>query len=80
MIPQLADQLNSMKGKIPELCEIEVGTDFNRSERAWDVVLVTGFATKEDLQGYATDLYHQEVIKWIKANEIVTSVVDYERG
>ncbi len=74
----LKNKLEAMRGEIETLKSIEVGIDTNRSDRAWDVCLITEFDTKEDLKSYASNPIHLEVIKYIKSNNIVTSVVDYE--
>jgi len=74
----LKNKLMSMQGKIEVLKSIEVGIDTNRSERAYDVSLITVFDSKEDLKSYASNPIHLRVIKYIKSNGMVTSVVDYE--
>ena len=72
------EKLLSMKEHIEELVDIEVGIDFSRSERSFDLALVTTFKTKEDLEKYRIHPYHQEIVAWLKANDTETKVVDYE--
>ncbi len=72
------EKLLSMKGQIPQLQNIEVGVDFSRSPRSYDLALVTTFNTKEDLESYRVHPYHQEIVSWLKANNTETKVVDYE--
>ena len=72
------EKLLSMKEHIEELVDIEVGIDFSRSERSFDLALVTTFKTKEDLEKYRIHPYHQEIVTWLKANDTETKVVDYE--
>ncbi len=72
------EKLLSMKGQIPQLQDIEVGVDFSRSPRSYDLALVTTFNTKEDLESYRVHPYHQEIVSWLKANNTETKVVDYE--
>jgi hypothetical protein len=72
------EKLESMKGNIEILKDIEVGIDFSRSERSYDLALVTLFETKEDLEKYRIHPYHQEIVKWLKKNNTETKVVDYE--
>lgn len=74
----LKNKLLSMKGKIDILKYIEVGIDINGSERAYDVVLITDFQSIEDLKSYATNPLHVEVLKYLKSENILTKVVDYE--
>jgi len=72
------EKLLSMREHIEELVDIEVGIDFSRSERSFDLALVTTFKTKEDLEKYRIHPYHQEIVAWLKANDTETKVVDYE--
>ena len=72
------EQLMSMKGKIEVLKHIEVGINFSSEERAYDLALITDFETKEDLQSYAVNPLHVEIIKYLKSKNTVTKIVDYE--
>ena len=72
------EKLLSMKGNIEVLKDIEVGIDFSRSDRSYDLALVTVFENKEALENYRIHPYHQEIVKWLKANDTKTKVVDYE--
>ena len=72
------DKLISMRENVDVLKDIEVGIDFSRSKRAYDLALVALFDSKEDLQKYRVHPYHQEIIKWLKENNTQTKVVDYE--
>ena len=72
------EKLLSMPAHIDELQDIEVGINFSRSERSYDLALVTTFNNKEDLEKYRIHPYHQEIVKWLKANQTKTKVVDYE--
>ena len=71
------EKLLSMREHIEELVDIEVGIDFSRSERSFDLALVTTFANKEDLEKYRVHPYHQEIVAWLKTNDTETKVVDY---
>ena len=70
--------LEALVAKIPELKCLEVGIDFNQSERAFDLSLYSTFNTKEDLEAYAVHPAHLEVVKFIKEVTIESKVVDYE--
>lgn len=73
------EKLLSMKDNIEVLQDIEVGIDFSRSERSYDLALVTTFASKEDLEAYRIHPYHQnEIVAWLKKQGTETKVVDYE--
>ncbi len=77
LLAEAKKRLLAMQGKIVGLNSVEVGIDFNGSERAWDLVLTTSYASKKDLQNYATDPIHIEVVAWIKKQKAITAVVDY---
>ena len=67
-----------MQGKVKPLKNIEVGIDFSRSPRSYDLALLTEFESKEDLEQYRVDPYHQEIVQWLKSVGAQTKVVDYE--
>ena len=69
--------LHSLVKKIDELKSIEVGVDFNQSERAFDLSLYSTFETKEDLKTYAVHPAHIEVVELIKSVTSESKVVDY---
>jgi tRNA G37 N-methylase Trm5 len=72
------EKIMSMKGKIEVLKYIEVGINFSEEERAYDLALISDFESKEDLQSYAVNPLHVEVIKYLKSTNTITKVVDYE--
>lgn len=78
-ITAVRDKLLSMEGKIAELRHLEVGTDVIRSERSYDVALLTKFDTLADLQSYQVHPYHAgEVVPFMKATCSSIVAVDYE--
>ncbi len=70
--------LEELVSKIPMLQKMEVGIDFNQSERAFDLSLYSTFATKDDLRAYAVHPAHLEVVELIKKVTEESKVVDYE--
>lgn len=70
--------LRNMEGKIPQLLSIEVGTDILRSERSFDIALVTTVASLEDLQAYQVHPVHKEVIAHMNEVRDESVAVDYE--
>lgn len=74
----IKDKILSMKGKISVLKNIEVGINFSKEERAYDVALLTDFNSREDLDSYAINPLHIDVIKFLKSASAITKVVDYE--
>ncbi len=72
--------LLSMIGNVKDsFTSIEVGTDFLFSARSYDVVLITTFLSKEDLEKYQVDSYHKNVVKtYMHANVLASISVDFE--
>ena len=77
-IELVTQKLNDLVGHIDELKSIEVGVDFNQSERAFDLSLYSTFQTKEDLKAYAVHPEHVKVVELIKSVTLESKVVDYE--
>jgi hypothetical protein len=78
-ITQTRDILMSMAGKIDQLRHLEVGVDVIRSERSYDMALVTRFDSLDDLQAYQVHPYHAgEVIPHMKSVYSSIAAVDYE--
>ena len=70
--------LLSMEGNISELRHLEVGVDDIRSERSYDIALITKFDNKEDYLSYDVNEYHVEKVKKvIKPYMEISKTVDY---
>lgn len=71
--------LLSMKGKVPEIKDIEVGVDFLHSERSYDIILQITLENEEALTDYQNDEYHCSVVKkHMHAVRTGSIAVDYE--
>lgn len=70
--------LANMEGRIPELLEIEVGTDIVRSDRSYDLALITRFQSLEHMQAYQVHPVHKEVIEHINEVKESSIAVDFE--
>lgn len=55
--------LSGMKGKVPQIREMEVGIDFLGSARSFDVYLSVVVDDKYALNDYQNDPYHVNVVK-----------------
>lgn len=78
-IAAVRDRLLSMRGRIDLLRHLEAGCDLIRSERSYDVALLTRFDSLDDLQAYQVHPYHaNEVVPFMKANCSSIVAVDYE--
>ena len=62
-VHKAAEILRSMKGKVPTALEIEVGEDFLKSERSYDIILQVTLKDRAALDEYQNDPYHCEVVK-----------------
>jgi hypothetical protein len=73
----LVERLLGMKGKIPQLLDIEAGVDVVRSGRSYDVALITRFASLEDMQAYQVHPVHQEVLQFVREVTAESVSVDF---
>ena len=74
---EVTKKLNALVELIPSLKSMEVGVDFNQSQRAFDLSLYSTFETKEDLATYALHEEHLKVVEFIKSVTLESKVVDY---
>ncbi len=70
--------LLGMKGRIPGMLELEAGVDFARSERSYDLVLVTRHVSREALDQYQVHPVHEEVKRQMLQLRDVSAAVDFE--
>ncbi len=70
-------RLENLVNEIEPLKSMEVGIDFNKSERAMDLSLYSTFENVEGLKTYATHPAHLEVVGIIKELTLESKVVDY---
>lgn len=78
VVEEMKIRVNDMNGKIPGLLKVELGTDFNRSEKAFDVALYSELEDKAALATYQDHPVHQLVKEFIGAVTADRAVVDYE--
>jgi hypothetical protein len=71
------EKLMSMENNVESLKTIEVGIDFSRTQRSYDIALITTFETQDALKEYREHPYHQEIVKWLKTVNAETKVVDF---
>lgn len=78
-IAKTRDLLLSMKGKIPQLRHLEVGVDVLRSERSYDLALVSKFDSLDDMRAYQVHPYHEgTVLPHTRSVCSAVAAVDYE--
>lgn len=79
-LKELKENITALKGKIKEIKDLEVGVDFSREDRSYDLVLYSSFDSKEDLETYAVHPEHLEVVNnYVKVYCDHTKIVDYEK-
>ncbi|WP_321777998.1 Dabb family protein [Sulfurimonas sp.] len=76
-IAQVVKKLESLVDLISFLKSMEVGVDFSKTDRAFDLSLYSTFDTKEDLKTYAVHGEHLKVVELIKSVTLESKVVDY---
>lgn len=76
-IKQAKEMLLSLEDLIDELEHIEVGINFDGSDRSMDMSIYTLFNTQEDLLSYALNPKHLEVVEFIKSVTQYSKVCDY---
>jgi hypothetical protein len=69
--------LRSLEGNVPSLQEIEVGLNGLDDPNAFDVVLITRFASPADVDAYRAHPFHQGVAAELGAMTRERSVVDF---
>lgn len=73
----IKDRLEALRGVVPAE-RIEVGIDLGQTEGNWHVVLVSDFATAEDLASYQEHPRHLEVVEFVRSVVSARGCVDYE--
>lgn len=76
---RVKEMLEALPAKIGSLRSMEVGIDVSRSERSFDMVLVSTFDDQAGLDLYAPHPAHQEVVSLIKEVTLLSRVVDYRQ-
>ncbi|MEZ4316304.1 MAG: Dabb family protein [Myxococcota bacterium] len=74
---EAAARLRSLEGRVPTLASIEVGVDELRTQRSWDVCLITRFADLAGMEAYQEHPAHLEVAAYIRAHAVGAAAVDW---
>jgi len=78
LINEAKEQIELLVDLVPRLQNIKAGINFAEEDRAMDMVLISHFENREDLDFYASHPEHLKVIEFIKTIVEYTKVVDYE--
>jgi hypothetical protein len=74
---ELKKAIDSMKGKINSLTDIECGINYNENADC-DLVLISVHKTRQDLDAYQVDPIHKEVGALIGGSVSSRHAVDFE--
>lgn len=78
---KVAQVLESMRGQIDELKDLEVGLNDVQAQRNYDVALITRFEDQSAMDRYQVSDYHQNkvlaVIKPLIANSVAADFPEY---
>ena len=78
-VDKAIEVLSSMKGNVSLIKDMEVGKDFLKSPRSFDIILQVVLESKDALDAYQVDEYHCNVVKKHMHAVVEKSVaVDYE--
>ncbi len=75
---EIKQQIEQLTDLVPGLLNMKVGLNFAQEDRAMDMVLISHFESREDLDFYATHPEHLKVVEFIKTVAEYTKVVDFE--
>lgn len=75
---KMKTDLEALKNKIDFLRFIQVGINFNSTDSAYDIVLVTEFDSRADLEAYQIHPEHKAVGVFVRSVAEKRAVVDYE--
>lgn len=70
--------MESLRGEVPQLRNLEVGADVVRGKRSYDLALVARFNSLDGLKGYREHPFHRKVADELMAGASDVAAVDYE--
>lgn len=75
----MKEKLEELKDKIDFIVDLQVGINYNESEAASDIALVSTFKSREDLEAYIVHPEHVKVgAEYVRPNVSERRVIDYE--
>ena len=72
------EKLRSLKDNVPFLKDLHTGMNFSSSKNAFDIILITSFKSREDLDNYRNHPYHKKIVDEISPFLSQSAVVDFE--
>ncbi len=77
-IPELVKSFLEMKGRIEGMLDLEAGADFLKSERSYDLALITVFENRAAFDAYQTHPVHLPVKRRMHEVRSASAACDYE--
>ena len=77
-IGKIVAALKTLEGNIDVLRSAEIGVNFTKSERSYDIVLSTEFDDRNALNAYGPHPNHLPVVETVRSLCSGSVVVDYE--
>jgi hypothetical protein len=77
-IAEAVARLESMRGQIPSLQDLEVGTDVIGSGRSYDIALIARLTDRDGLEVYRDHPLHQPVLAYLQEAVATSVAVDFE--
>ena len=74
---EIKARLEALQGAVPGIVSLEVGVNELAGDTAADVVLISEFASMEDLEAYQKHPLHQEVVAFVQAVAVERRCVDF---
>ena len=74
----MKQRLLDLANKIEQIISIEVGINASEEDRTYDVILITRFDSKNDLDIYVHHPAHQEFVQYVRNIRDERVVVDFE--
>lgn len=74
---KIKEELDALPAQIEQIKYYEVGINFSESPRAWDVSLISGFNSEEDLEIYSNHPVHRKLVDFILEVSEDIAAVDY---
>ena len=75
---EVKNRLEALTASIDVIRSMEVGINVVKSDRAFDIALVSTFNSLEDLETYRVHPDHQEVVSYIATVKDKSAAVDFE--
>ena len=76
-LAELKKMIDELKHNIEEIDTIEAGINISTREVAYDLVLLSTFKTRENLNNYISHPEHQVLVNFLKEIKLSSVVVDY---